>query len=277
MNFAGAVDGVPDATIRQVESLPEHLEGAIQFAPHAQALPGALLLDIPGVARFLVRDGVTIDVAIARGASPWDVRIYLHGSVRSALIHQRGEMPLHAASLMPPDAQGAIAICGPSGAGKSTLALELTLRGWKLVADDMTRITVNEGRATAWPTAGSIKLWRDTCDAKGIFTAPLQRVRAGLEKLFVPVAGVCGPVPVTAIVALRLAEAAGLHTLPMPETLALLSENCCRPRQIRPLGRLAEHLAIVARVASACPVAELRGARDAPVEVLADMVAGLVE
>ena len=66
--------------------------------------------------------GATIDVATVPGADAGAVELFLNGSARAALIHQRGELPLHAATLLPPAGGGAVAISGTSGIGKSKFA-----------------------------------------------------------------------------------------------------------------------------------------------------------
>jgi HPr kinase/phosphorylase len=49
--------------------------------------------------------------------------------------------------------QKGVLICGKPGAGKSTLALQLIDRGAILVADDQTRLTLEEGKVMAQPPA----------------------------------------------------------------------------------------------------------------------------
>src|SRR5476651_2396481 len=61
----------------------------------ARAADG-LLLEIPDVARYLVRGGREICVCPDPAASAETVRIYLLGTVLGALLHQRGTLPLHA-------------------------------------------------------------------------------------------------------------------------------------------------------------------------------------
>ena len=112
MSAKRSATGVPGATIREVPFISDVLPGAVPAGEFSVARPGALLRVIPGLARFLVRDGLTIDVAIEPGADRDAVQEFLDGAVLGALIHQRGELPLHAATLVPPGAGAAIAIAG---------------------------------------------------------------------------------------------------------------------------------------------------------------------
>jgi hypothetical protein len=266
------VAGIPDAVVRSVAELPDHLPGAERAGLYAQARPGQLLQLVPGVARYLARDGTTIEVAAEQCADEGAVEVFLNGAVRAALIHQRGELPFHAATLVPPSGNGAVAICGPSGIGKSTLAASLSLRGWRLVADDTTRITFDGVRALAWPGRGRIKLWSDACESFGRTTAGLDRVREGMEKFFLPVGQVEEKVALSAIVELRASADSGMILVSGVQKMTLLSQHTVRPRQIRPLGRLAEHLRIVAQTAGATSVFHLGGARQLKVSSLADQI-----
>ena len=44
-----------------------------------------------------------------------------------------------------------VLIAGPSGSGKSDLALRMIDRGWTLIADDQTQLTLRDGHLTASP------------------------------------------------------------------------------------------------------------------------------
>jgi hypothetical protein len=271
LKWDGPVAGIPDAMVRTVDELPSHLPGADRIGMYAEAIPGQLLQKVPGIATYLARDGATIDVAPAPGADPGAVDLFLNGAIRAALIHQRGELPLHAATLVPPRGGGAVAICGPSGIGKSSLAAELSRRGWLLLADDTTRLTFDGTNAIAWHGRGTIKLWRDACETLGRSTEGLERVREGMEKFFLPVPSLRQTTALDVILELntsasRLAPVSGV------QKMALLSEHTVRPRQIKPLGRLAEHLRIVAQVANATRIFHLGGARQETVTTLADRI-----
>jgi len=199
MNGDEPVPGIPGAFIRRVGELPATLpEGeAAGFA--AEARPGQLLFVVEGTGRFRATGGALIEFVADPGADEGKLRLFLLGTARGALIHQRGELPLHAATLVPPGRNAAIAICGPSGAGKSTLAAELSRRGWVLVADDTTRITWNGGEAVAWPSRDSIKLWRDAFESSGIDVSRLERVARDLDKYYVRVPARDTPVKLGAI------------------------------------------------------------------------------
>lgn len=266
--FEGPLQDVPDAHIRVVPMLPEVLPGAVFTDEQVQAREGALLLSVPGVARYLIEGGTRIDVAPAPDADEGAVAVHLFGTARAALIHQRGELPLHAAVLVAPGAAAAVAICGPSGAGKSTLAAELARRGWLLVAEDAVRITMDQGGAIAWPGRDVVRLWRDSCERLDIAVDGLEPIYGGSDKYCVPVTAFDRPVRLAAIIELVRGEQLALGEAAGGDKLALIVRHVFRWGHVRPLGRLERHVRIVSQVAGACRTFQLGGARThAPAEL----------
>ncbi len=261
--------GIPGAAIREAESLPEHLEGGSNIGPRTQAKPGALQFDVPGIARYLIRDGKSIEVQAAPNADRDAVELLLHSNARGTLIHQRGELALNAVTLVAPDFR-CVAICGPSGFGKSTLAAELCRHGWSLVSDEVTRITWNGSMAVAWPSTNRLKLWRNACEDLALDVNKLKRVRAGLEKYFVTVPAATSPAALSVVVTLRVSMDLATMQIPAAKCSNVLSENTYRARQIGPLGRDLDHARIVGQVARTCRPILLDGARRATIALLAD-------
>lgn len=256
--------------MRRVERVPEVLEGGLPAGPAMTAKPGQLLLVHPEVGRFLALGGDRIEFSHDADADLGAVALFLHGTARGALIHQRGELPLHAATLVPPGGDAGLAICGPSGAGKSTLAAELSRRGWTLVADDTTRVTWTGDHPLAWPSRDSIKLWKDACERVGADVARLEPVMRDMEKYYLRVASRDQPVRLAMIV--ELAPDATDRPLTPGDKMAVISRNTYRPAHIQPLGVQKEHVQIVARVAASCAVLRLLSDRALSPAALADVV-----
>jgi hypothetical protein len=269
-----AVPGIPGAVIRRVAQVRTDLPGAAPAGYGSLARPGELLATIPGAGRYYCRDGTTIEAVADEGADPGHFALCLYGTARAALIHQRGEVPLHAASFVPPRGDGAVAIVGPTGAGKSSLGFQLSRRGWRLVADDATRLTCEAGRVLAWPSRDTIKLWEDACLAAGHDVAGLQRVARSMAKYYVPVAAHGDPVELRMVF-----ELSGdcVQKLDSPaQKMALLSRNTFRQEQIRPLGMQAAHLRIVAAIAAGCAFYQLPGDRTRTPDELAALIESLL-
>ena len=169
-----------------------------------------------------------------------------------------------------------MAICSPSAIGKSTLAAALCRRGWQLVADDITRVGWNGTMAIAWPSSDRIKLWRDACEMVGENANALERVRDGMEKYFLPVRAATTPTALHIAVRLRVAPYLDCAEIAPEERGQLLSESAFRPRWIDALGRRGEHARSVTQIARTCRGAVLSGARERPIDELADRLAELV-
>jgi hypothetical protein len=272
MTFAGPVPGVPGATVRDAPDLPEHLPDAQRIDPWTEMAPGSVLLTVPGIARFLIQNGSTIGVEPSPDAARGAVELFLHGPVRGTLIHQRGELPLEATTLVSPRG-GAIALCGLSATGKSTLAAELCRRGWSLVADDVTRTTLTRGRALVWPCQSALKLWRDACARLGINTDELRPTREGMAKYYVDVAPARAPAPLQAIVRIQRGKSLELAEPPPEKRAAVIAECVFKRRQVDALNVEVEYNEIVRGIASTCRVLLLNGAREFPSAMLADRIA----
>ena len=263
---------IAGATIAQVPALPDTLPGGTSLGRQMEVAPGTLLLKIPAVGKYLVRDGRSIEYTVQSGADPNTVELYLFGAARSALLHQRGELALHGATLLPPGRACAVTLCGDSGVGKSTLAVELLRRGWKFLADDMTRVSWHESKPQAWPSRENAKLWADACSALGIDTLGLRRVRPGMEKFYVQMPIEEEPRLLGLVLVLALGGTGVQVVESAPEKMSLLSRHSFRAKQIRPMGVLPQHLRMVAQVASACVVGRVHGAHENSIEHLAESV-----
>lgn len=244
------VPGVPGAEIHEVNYLPDTLEGAVQVGPYSSARPGALLRVVPKVGRFLALDGQVIKVSREKQSDPIQVDQFLYGAVRAALILQRGGFPLHAACLVQPGTEVAIAIAGPSGAGKSTLAGELARRGWSLLGDDLAPLYPEDGEILAWPSRPGIKLWRDACEHFGSEVESLDRIPGDRDKYIVPVDVRGKPVKLAAIYVLDRSRSGGIVSIDGPKRLAVLLENTYRPKYMEALGCVASHFTLTCQISS---------------------------
>jgi hypothetical protein len=145
-----------------------------------------VLLDNPGVGRFLVRGGKEILIDSAPDADEGTVRAYLVSMAFGALFHQRGIVPLHASAVDVAD--GCVAFVGGSGAGKSTLVAALAQRGHEVITDDVCFLQLNDNHDfRIWPGIGHIRLWEKAlyalrCDGPGVV-----REMHGFNKYFIPV------------------------------------------------------------------------------------------
>lgn|GEM_PF-1451906 len=238
------VPGAPGAEIHEVDWLPDTLEGAIRVAPFSVAKPGSLLRVMPGIGKFLARDGLVIEVCREEKADPVAFNQYLYGAVRAALIYQRGGFALHGACLVPPGSTEAVAIAAPSGTGKSTLAGELVRRGWALLGDDLAAIYSEPEGMMAWPSRPGIKLWRDACNNFDIDVNALNRLPGDRDKYTLPVETRGNPARLRTVFVLDRARSDGIVPVIGPNRLSLLTENSYRPNYLAALGLMKSHFAL---------------------------------
>jgi hypothetical protein len=257
-----SVPGVPGAEVREVAWLPEKLEGTIRVGGFSFARPGALLQCVPMVGRFLITGGQLIEFAREEGADPLEVEQYLSGSARAALVHQRGGLPLHAACLVPPGQDFAVAIAGHSGVGKSTLAAQLVGQGWSLLGDDVTPLYGGSGQVMAWPSKGVLKLWRDACERLEIDAFALQGLPGERDKYLLPIDTPTEPVRLGYVFLLQRWEAAGAVSIEGPTRLAALKTNTYKPNYLAGLGCVESHFRISCQISSEVKMGVLRLSKD---------------
>lgn len=179
MSFSATT--VPDVQIHQGNVAASGLEGGKALGPFLQTTQRQLWLTVPGVARFLIRDGHDIIYQPLENGDEDSIRVFMLGSCIGALLFQRGFLVLHGNAF---EVEGHCVMCvGQSGAGKSTLAAEMMRRGQRIIADDVCPVDAN---GNAIPGMPRIKLWQDSADKLKIDTSGLRRIRPLLEKFNYP-------------------------------------------------------------------------------------------
>lgn len=129
--------------------------------------PGCFLLEVPGVARYLVKGGLTITIDAEPTANPLAIIHFLRMTPMAALFYQRGICVFHAAVVA--CKHGAVLLAGESGVGKSTLLTALIHRGWEMLTDDLAIVVANEhGQLFVQPTYADIALWPSVIEKLGI-------------------------------------------------------------------------------------------------------------
>lgn len=179
----------PDVTIRYGE-IPDALPAPSHKFGIWEAAPGKFLIDVADVARYFIVDGREIWIERVSGSMDDDVRTFLLGSAMGALLQQRHILTLHASAIQAP--QGAVLFLGRSGSGKSTLATALLKRGYAMLADDITGITLNSHDGlVALPALPRTRLWADSAAKLDYDIREQPQVRVGVEKYLRPAEHFC--------------------------------------------------------------------------------------
>ena len=241
-------------------AVPAALEGATRSGVTWQIAGDKLLFNLPKVARFLLSGGREIAYEAAPGTDDADVAIFLLGTVFGILLHQRGEIVLHASAVRVKDK--AVLFCGPSGAGKSTLAAALAQRGFPLVADDLCAVTLAAGASPmVQPDGRHLKLWAQTIEKLDLAERRGAAVRSQLQKYFVePQSTLAEPLPLGAVYALREARpphAPGIERPNVVDSALILRRNAYRPLLVNRMGQKADYFRAATAIANTAGIFHL--------------------
>jgi len=186
-----------DISLRQ-EPVTSQLPGSTASGVLWHAAPNRFLLNVPRVARYLIEDGRNITYEPSPGVEPAVIASFFRTTPLAALLYQRGLMAIHAACAS--NKKGALLLAGDSGVGKSALLAALVQRGWTMLADELTAITMN-GQETSFvtPSFSEIALWPDTVEKLGLAKDHLPHADANRLVLSTPKQLDSGPCPLLAI------------------------------------------------------------------------------
>ena len=246
----------PDVHVRFARVAP-HLEQPRATGVLFEAAPGRFLLSIKGIARYEVRDGREVLVDRSANAIDSDVRGFLLSSAFGALLHQRGTLPLHASAVATP--AGAVLFAGHSGLGKSTVLGEFVRRGYRMVSDDITGLTIDAADApVVHAGVPQMRMWGDTAGRLNYLVDRLQRVRPNLRKYVVPaLSGFAAEAqPLAAIYILHRDNGATVRLQPYRggSRASVISEHTFGRRFVAGLGMESRHFGLVSALANRVPV-----------------------
>ncbi len=263
-----------DVTVR-IGATPARLLNPIGKHRRWEAAPGAFLITVDEVARYLVTDGCDVLVE-PLGGDEREMGAFLIGAPFVALLQQRGLTTLHASAVE--TEIGAVLFAGLRGAGKSSLASALVERGCTLLSDDLTGVEANaDGRFLALPASTCIRLRADSLEALGRQPRTLGKVQGESEKRLLPAARLrTEPLAVRAVYVLEPHDRAGIEIQPASwaQTREALLLHTYRKRFLHHLGRQEEHFRTVDRMAAQVSVFHVRRpARSFELQALAERVA----
>ena len=165
-NFALPPD-IPDYPQIITGHVPPFLDDPARCGVLWHATQGRFMLEVPGVARYLVEQGKQITIDPLAENNTEAINRFLNWTPLAALWLQRGLLAFHAAAA---ERDGrSLILTGDSGAGKSTLIAELVRRGWRLLADELTlTVAGGSGNLLILPTSQQVLLWPSALEQLGI-------------------------------------------------------------------------------------------------------------
>jgi len=166
-------------------NVPENLHDNEVDFPFIEANECQYLLKLPKIGRFLVENGTSVIIQPCNDASIDDVKNYVMTAVFGTLSYQRNMIPMHGGVFL---INGkAVLISGFSGSGKSALLAGLYQKGYPILADDISNIRIETGKAMVYPAFPRIMVWKDTLQKLNIATHEICQIRTEMEKYFLPV------------------------------------------------------------------------------------------
>lgn len=174
-----------DVTV-SLGKVPKTLESPTFTGVRFESNIKEFLLRIDPIASFYVANGNQITIDKNPTADFDEVRLFILGSAFGALIHQRGLLPFHGSSINLDNS--AVIFSGHSGAGKSTLAAAFHKKGYPLLSDDVSVISLTEqGIPYVQPGYPQMKLWSDSIKKLGEDPTTFKTIRKRVEKHSVPI------------------------------------------------------------------------------------------
>jgi len=211
-----------------------------------------LLINISGVAKYLVTKGEQVIVDPDHKASDQEVRLFLLGSTMGAILHQRGYLAIHGNGIV---INGeCIIFAGHSGKGKSTLAAAFAQKGFQLLCDDLCAIKITDkGEAFVQPGFPHIKLWPESLKQLKEQPTNLTRVRPDEDKYIVPMdTKYCEQaVPLKKIYTLHFhdKDSIDFQKLNALDTLLALNNYTYKQRMLKTINPTKEHYALYMKLA----------------------------
>ncbi|HET9335861.1 MAG TPA: hypothetical protein VFO12_05575 [Sphingomicrobium sp.] len=151
---------------------------------------------------YCYRKGEGITICRADDADLSEERLWLHGSVYSAVACINGLLPVHASAVAH---DGKIfAFTGPSGAGKSTLIAALGRLGLPMFCDDTLVLDLTDpGRIIGLPGHKRLKLTPQAVEMTG--AEPQEKVGEDIDKYYAvaPAGDIATPLPLTELIFLE--------------------------------------------------------------------------
>ncbi|MDP1602353.1 MAG: hypothetical protein Q8M03_03725 [Legionella sp.] len=170
-------DAPADVQITYGEIPVNGLDFSLKSSPFFQANQYSFWMNIPKVARFLVKDGQHIIIDPCSNAEETTLRIFTLESCFKALLSQQNYLVLEGSAIQ----MGAFAVLflAPSGFGKSTLASMFLKRGYSVLTDEICAIDQNLCLHPSFPV---INLWANIAEQVEIDSTSLKTMRSTVKK-----------------------------------------------------------------------------------------------
>ena len=243
--------------------------------------PDGFTMHFGGFGIAQVRPGDRLDYLPITDHGDEAIRQALMTSPFGAQVRLRGDLPLHAATLVSPDGRACAAVCGESGSGKSTTAAALVQAGWSVLCDDISRVSTGD-EVLVHRGFGRIKLHRDACDRLGLVADSMERALGAQRKFLLDAPVASGPCRPDAIIVLARREPQAtdspmqLKRVCLPAAIECLARQTYRHQLIVPLDATARHFRHMSALLACVPLVELSCSTDVTPSRIAERIAAFV-
>jgi hypothetical protein len=204
------------------------------------------------IVKLHIKDGKTICFQPNDTASDQEIRLYILGTGLGVILHQRGLLPIHGSSIA--HNGRAYIFSGISTSGKSSLAAAFALKGYKVLADDISVVKKDKnGIFMVHPGIPHIKIWNDVQSVLN-FPEVTERVRPQLEKYFLShqIEFYNEPLPIAAICVLNIKRDKGFEYSKITgvDKFNSLRNNTFRIRILDSIGQTQAHFQTISQLAN---------------------------
>lgn len=226
----------------------------------------------PSIATYRIEEGCRVTIRPEPGVDAETALFYLKAAPFGLLVLQRSELPLHTSAIVPPSGQGAVLVAGVPGAGKSTTAGLLVRRGWSVVNDDISRITMQHGQPLVWPGFQSLKIGEAMMPLLQLEASALPKTPGPKDKYYWHQEGHREPASVAALFFLENPRGTFLppRRLVAMELLEHLYRHTIRQVLVKPLGFQESHFRGITEFAGAVPCYRFEGNQSCDPGLLVD-------
>lgn len=186
---------------------------------------GELLFKVPNIAHYFF-SGNNITIQLLDQGRKKDAEMYILTFLFGAMSFKMGYFPLHGGGIV--HNGKAYLFTGRSGAGKSTLLSALEAKGFQVLSDDISNLSVSEGGVIANPAYPRFKLWENSLLMLNKKGNDEYQLRSDMNKYMVPISNYSpDPIPVNTIYLLNENNNATIDIIPQKgkEKFNILQKN----------------------------------------------------
>jgi hypothetical protein len=221
-----------------------------------QVSKNEFVLDIKGVARYLLKDTTEIIIHPYPNADPCAIRLFVFSIIFSVLIYKHDMMAIHSCSVM--HEGKAIIFSGDSGAGKSTIALGFHNKQFEVLNDDISTVFFDtNGLPLVHVGNTRLRLWPQSLHDFGFNIDEFKRVRPEIEKFSFPLLRSRNPDPVAlkAVFLISVGDGENIEKRKLNgiELFENLKRSTFSQKLVEELGKTATNFKLYGRLANKVP------------------------